>query len=1068
MSNRDVLIADLAKPVIGQTEAHASKAIEKFLELEGFGLSPQARHEDYPIIPDFAVTDVNHATVGYIEIKAPSVIIEPELWKPKNKSKVSHNWRQWSYARQLDHIVYTNGDTWALYERGEERYRATLNDSNSSLEPILSIMRTWSAVPVTAVSRWLNLVVPIAQESAHKLGKILEEEAEEADEKEKKKRPLISNLEALDKTIPTDAQSAQEAADGIIQSFLFLLLESHVTGNDVTNDESRLKDMDKLSPWLHATCSTIDNAMRRYPKAGFTGLVDQMADIVSLVDWEAMQAAADNDLSMHLYEDFLKAYDSARRMSSGSFYTPDALVSGMVKLVGEVAETYHRPVHQCTIVDPAAGTGTFPLAFIDYVEQNSTSVGELQMQLQEMVSNMHIWELQEAPHAISRMRVHSKLMSLGVNAQPDFVVKDSLRDPGYELTDVQVAMLSVMPEGDVVEEALRRDREFTREVPVTIVGGNPPYDSASLSDWPWIQNLVNDWKGGPAGSGMVISNLSTAFLRMETWQSWQKNDSPDDNGIVYAVMPSAWLTTKECSGMRSWIRDKATRVWVVNLTPEGFMSKNAVFDIVTPVSIVIMQRDTGESTGEAEILYRSVDSIPREQKLKQLDSFSIHDEGWLKVSGSSGDPFVFSSWTDWPSTADPLPLTHRASSAERKWVGSPSQNVLKKRLNELQAAPAGDKGKLFVDRPRTGWNKANKNITEDSKMLMDMGVMSDSVVTPADEGVAFYEQKLFIQAVEKPMCESTYIADSRLWQDRRPSLLASSAVAGNLFFLSEAKADRGNILSSVTTEIPITMLFPGSSERVHPLYHPDGTVNIADGLVDALTEHYDITVTPRDIMSYMLAITAHSGFTERFKQDLQVPVVRIPFTKSSSLFQEAVKLGEALIELLTNTNAPSSVQVGDNQLTSSITWDGSPDSTPGANVTEMYNIDNGALILGSGKYGNVGEEIDQYRIGGAKVINKWVERRINKPFGKSSSPLDLIMPDTWEPEWSKELFGLLQRVDLLIQLESYQDTLLGEIVKNKTEVFTKKELETVGVVWPTRKVKARWPEPSGGEPGLFG
>ena len=62
------------------------------------------------------------------------------------------------------------------------------------------------------------------------------------------------------------------------------------------------------------------------------------------------------------------------------------------------------------------------------------------------------------------------------------------------------------------------------------------------------------------------------------------------------------------------------------------------------------------------------------------------------------------------------------------------------------------------------------------------------------------------------------------------------------------------------------------------------------------------------------------------------------------------------------------------------------------------------------------------------------------------SPLDKIMPDEWEPEWSVELFKLLQTIEALIAIEGEQAQLLDDVMAS--ELLTTQQLEKAGVVWP--------------------
>ena len=62
--------------------------------------------------PDYSVT-VHKALVGFIEVKAPGKGADPR------KFKDPHDKEQWSKLRSLPNIVYTDGNSFSLWQNGE-------------------------------------------------------------------------------------------------------------------------------------------------------------------------------------------------------------------------------------------------------------------------------------------------------------------------------------------------------------------------------------------------------------------------------------------------------------------------------------------------------------------------------------------------------------------------------------------------------------------------------------------------------------------------------------------------------------------------------------------------------------------------------------------------------------------------------------------------------------------------------------------------------------------------------------------------------------------------------------
>lgn len=1018
--------------------------IEPILDKYNVTWTPQHRHDRYPVIPDYAIW-LNNQIVGYVEAKASNVPIDPKKWL-KGKYKSAHNTKQWGYLSKLDNVIYTNGTDWVLYHKGAEVQRvkvenpeALINgtETNAALESMFNNISEWDIDPVTTVSRFLSMIVPVAKELAGNITEIIGEERRA----NKGSTPVVTTLDALIEAQIIPADKNETYGDEISNSFIFSQLGAK--GSLAHSRERKL---------LSAVHHMVEAATQKYPNV--KTLVDHVTQIIAAVNWAEMQATYDGDLAEGLFEDYLESYDRTKRFDSGSFYTPKGLVEGMVKLVAEVTEAYHKPLAECSVVDPATGTATFPLEFIDTVAE-STSGGARATVLRQFVDKMHLWDTQVTPIAIAMDRIGLRLDELKVTSMPHIMIRDSLLSPKAEIGEN--ALFSLTDSGDTIREIAQEELDFYRDGDVDIIGGNPPYDATSLAHYEWVQEKVNEWKGGASGGGKTISNLSTAFLRMQAWQAWEKPGT-DHGGIVYAVMPTAWLMSKETGVMRAWFRKKASRIWVINLTPEGYMSGNAVFNISTAVSVVIMQRDVSEAeTSNAPVYYRSVDSVPAGEKIQQLFSYSISDNGWYEVEGLESDPFLYSEWAKWPACMDILPWSEAGTVPNRKWVTSVSKKTIINRLNKLQENRDNEEvcKDLFHTTTGTGWHLRKRNAT-------NAPGFKNTPIAPKDDNEFFKDVSLQV-IMTKPLTREFLIADTRTVIAPRASLWASSSIDTNTFFITANFCNQFAV-SAITTEVvPACLLFGGAgSERAYPLYHPNGEPNIATGLIEFLADHYGYEVTPRDIVDYLTGVIAHPGFTEEFKADLQAQIIRVPFTKDGALFKEAVKLG-AQVSKLTSTDV-NDLEIKDHDIeegwvrqisgvadqTEWVNSNTAEDTVIEGTARVLGRVTDGVLKVGDFEMTGVDPRVATYKIGGSTVLQKWLERRLPVPYGKSTSPLDLIMPEHWGLYWDNELAGLVRVITALISLEAAQSDLLARIIEG--ECFNASELPGGG------SVKAQWPE----------
>ncbi len=80
------------------------------------------------------------------------------------------------------------------------------------------------------------------------------------------------------------------------------------------------------------------------------------------------------DIVIRFYEDFLASYKPKMREKRGVYYTPEPVVSYMVRSVDElIKDKFNKPLGiadpEVMILDPACGTGTFLLWIFQLIHQ---------------------------------------------------------------------------------------------------------------------------------------------------------------------------------------------------------------------------------------------------------------------------------------------------------------------------------------------------------------------------------------------------------------------------------------------------------------------------------------------------------------------------------------------------------------------------------------------------------------------------------------------------------------------------------------------------------------------------
>jgi len=295
--------------------------------------------------------------------------------------------------------------------------------------------------------------------------------------------------------------------------------------------------------------------------------VIELIDVLKETDIESVLAdfgkqKKGEDPVIHFYEDFLFQYDPDQKINRGEFYTPDSVVTFIVRSVdyllknefnlssgladiSTVTQKYLMPakkrrgyveknkkVSKIQILDPAVGTGTFlkhtieviknifheeniDLSFTDRMEKWNLYIDE------HLLNRIFGFELLLAPYAISHLKVGLELSSTGYN----FEGKKRL---GIFLTNT----LEGTHEGagtldsysNWLANEVRNANLIKSKNNISIILGNPPYKGHSMNTGiDWIEKMVNDYKKIDGekidlGQAKWINNDYVKFIRFGQWR----------------------------------------------------------------------------------------------------------------------------------------------------------------------------------------------------------------------------------------------------------------------------------------------------------------------------------------------------------------------------------------------------------------------------------------------------------------------------------------------------------------------------------------------------------------------
>lgn len=1060
----------------GEREALLVTPISQFIEQAGvlLGVTAIAHDEvtemEGSVRPDFGVR-VDQALVGHIELKAPGTSLDPSSYAPS-----THNYKQWQRLRELPNLLHTNGTEFRLWRYGElvdepvHMHTADLAKHHGMLtapgrlELIVNGFLEWTPTPILSVNRLVDTLAPLAR--------LLREEVVDALQAERRAvkggadrstMPFLGIARDWRRLLFPQAKDA-DFADGFSQTVIFALLLALSEGIDL--EHQTIHQVAKKLENHHTLMGKALNLLTEHVEDTPTWTaIEIILRVLAATSWTKLGSTGDN-LYLHLYEDFLAKYDPEKRRLSGSYYTPVPVVDAMVRLTDLALKTYMGKAEGLrnpfvSIIDPAMGTGTYPLSVLRHVGAAAAQQygpGAAPEAVSNAVARLYGIEIQSGPFSVAELRVSSAIQDAGA-ALPsnglNLFVADTLEDP-YLASETELSFTA-----QLIARQRQQANKMKRERNIQVCIGNPPYKDHAGGLGGWIEKGILAATGEPplaafklTGNGKHerhLSNLYAYFWRWATWKVFESTDEPDvvdgGNGIICFISATGYLAGPGFKGMREYLRRRCSRGWIINVTPEGKQPPaiNAVFNIETPVAIGLFLREDGtDENTPADIKYLAVHGS-RDEKFADIAALTFDDDRWRATRAEWTAPFTpaaASTWDDYPAADDLLPWRANGIMAGRGWIYAPSADVLEERLRDvINEDDAKLKGVKFK-------NSRDASLTKTKKPLA--GADTEQGTTAPFAGITMLTHARIVRCGYRVLDRQWVIADSRLMSQPSPTLWAGR-VPGQVFaYELHSEYPRSGPGLVYTSLIPDVHFFRGSGGgRALPLLHPDGTPNAAPGLLEALTQHFGQEVTGTDLFSYIAGITGHSGFVGQFDDELATPGIRVPITSSIDLWSRGCSLGRHLQWLQTYGDAGAHpegyLDVRDSRIDVVHPTYAMP---VGATMPTAWEFEPASkqLHVGAGRWDHVSADAAAYTVGGSSVLDSWLGYRLAKPKKKTTSPLDSINATQWDPAWSSELTNLLSILTQLCQLEDAMADLLIDVIANP--ILTRTELAALGVKWP--------------------
>lgn len=577
--------------------------------------------------PDYIITR-KYIPLGFVEAKDVGIALDDV----ENSEQLKR------YRDSLSNLILTDYLEFRWYVSGELRMSCRLAKAQANgklrveaegIQQLTELLQGFFATDIPVISSPRELAVRMAAMARlirSIIGKTFGEEGEHG--------ALHEQMEGFRQVLLHDL-TAEQFGDMYAQTICYGLFAARCNSSDAHFTRTHAAyDLPRTNPFLrklftHIAGPELDERI--------VWAVDNLAELLNRADIAAIlqdfgRSTRQEDPVVHFYETFLGAYDQKMREARGVYYTPEPVVSYIVRSVDAIlkkdfqlrdgladaskvklkrplklnrkGETSYETIetHKVQILDPATGTGTFLHGVIGQIHQTfAGNKGMWPGYVQEnLLPRLYGFELLMAPYAVAHMKLGLLLHETGYDFSSDERLRVFLTntlEEAHELTGLPLFTQWLAEEASSANQV-------KKDAPVMVVLGNPPYSGHSANTGEWIAGLL---RGSDSSTGQQTGNyfevdgaplgernpkwLNDDYVKFIRFAQWRIEQT--GYGVLAFVTNHGYLDNPTFRGMRQSLMHSFDDIYLLDLhgnskkkekSPVGGKDEN-VFDIQQGVAI---------------------------------------------------------------------------------------------------------------------------------------------------------------------------------------------------------------------------------------------------------------------------------------------------------------------------------------------------------------------------------------------------------------------------------------------------------------------------------------------------
>lgn len=664
--------------------------------------------------PDFRIWDGKQQIIGYIEAKTPpfySALSKGGDRGVEYLDQIEGSEQLKRYLHIFPNLLLTNFFEFRLYRNGTLIDKVLIGRPYhihklksvpvvENEEKFLNLLEKFFSFSLPKVYDAKNLAIELAKRTRFLKDEVI---AQELEEEEKKGKGNILGFYKAFKEHLISGLTKEDFADLYSQTITYGLFAARTRTENGFNRKLAYDRIPKTIGILRDVFKFV--SLGDLPQQ-MEWIIDDIsevlatADVYKLLD-EYFNKHKGKDPIVHFYETFLAEYDPKTREKRGVYYTPEPVVSYIVRSLHQILkENFNKEdgfaSQSVTVLDPAAGTLTFLAEAARLaVEEFTSKYGEGKRAgfiKEHILKNFYAFELMMAPYAVGHLKMSFLLEELGYKLHADDRFKLYLTNT-LEMEELAQTELPGMVS---LSEESHLAGKVKKEQPILVILGNPPYSGHSSNIGDWISKEIKayfqvDGKPLKEKNPKWLQDDYVKFIRFAQWKIDRAGE-----GVLGFITNHSYLDNPTFRGMRQSLMQSFDEIYLLDLhgnslkkekCPDGSKDEN-VFDIQQGVAVALFIKRKGI---KKKISHSELWGV-REDKYHWLNKHDIKTTKWKTIKPKSEfylfiprDEELLAQYQTYPKITDIFPVNSVGIVTSRDdFVIGRDKSALKRRIMQFR------------------------------------------------------------------------------------------------------------------------------------------------------------------------------------------------------------------------------------------------------------------------------------------------------------------------------------------------------------------------------------------------